>query len=88
MPCLFQTHSFFIYLTDNYVLSSVSFPALEKVDPSLEIPTDPFTEIVNDRTDAVDIDLPGLVSVRDLVVNGHVRRFVCPNHTTKYFYFY
>lgn len=48
--------------------------------------------VQNTRTakhpDAVDIDLPALVSVRDLVVNGHVRRFVCPNHTTKYFYFY
>ncbi|OJJ63359.1 hypothetical protein ASPSYDRAFT_224678 [Aspergillus sydowii CBS 593.65] len=58
--------------------TNVSFPALEKVDPSLEIPTDPFTEIVNDRTDAVDIDLPGLVSVRDLVVNGHVRSLSTP----------
>ncbi len=88
MPFFFFLKHSFIYLTDNYVLFSVSFPALEKVDSSLEIFTDPFTEVVNDRTDAVYIDLPVLVSVRDLVVNGHVRRFVCPNHTTKYFYFY
>lgn len=54
---------------------SVSFPALEKVTSSLEIFTAPSTDIVNDRV-AVDIDLPALVSVRDLVVEGRIRRFV------------
>lgn len=54
---------------------SVSFPSLEKVTSSLEIFTAPSTDIVNDRV-AVDIDLPALVSVRDLVVEGRIRRFV------------
>ncbi|BCS25706.1 uncharacterized protein APUU_50417S [Aspergillus puulaauensis] len=57
--------------------TNVSFPSLEKVTSSLVIFTAPSTDIVNDRA-AVDIDLPALVSVRDLVVEGRIRSLSTP----------
>ncbi|KAL4999500.1 hypothetical protein BDV10DRAFT_164953 [Aspergillus recurvatus] len=58
--------------------TNVSFPALETVGSGFEIFTDPSREIVGDRTDSVDIDLPALTSARDLRVIGHVRSLSTP----------
>ncbi|RDW81426.1 uncharacterized protein DSM5745_04983 [Aspergillus mulundensis] len=58
--------------------TNVSFPALETVGSTLHIYTDPSREIVNDRLDAVDIDLPVLESVRDLRVIGHIQSLSTP----------
>ena len=62
-------------------VSSVSFPALERVGSYIRIFTEASREIKTDRSDPVDIDFPLLIEVRDLDIEGHVRRFVAENPT-------